>query len=189
MPVSDKSSKVIKSCKLSFVFNCLVNAMTFLKPTIIFLCAVLSACATNVPLTSSVETTATGARLSYLDIAKFDRDLSGALKDKNASVEVAFFNKVSPNNVPERIQKWISVIDSSGGKVLVEPPPNEFVSRSPMAALSLVGTLISTVKTFAKFNSERIYDAAKGRDAVISLERNSTGQVVIKTIKFVYRPE
>ena len=163
--------------------------MTFLKPLLFVLSAVLAACATNVPLTSSVESTVTGARLSYLDIAKFDRDLSGALKDKNASVEVAFFDKVSPNNVPDRLQKWISVIDSSGGKVLVEPPPNEFVSRSPMAALSLVGTLISTIKTFAKFNSERIYETAKGRDAVISLERNSTGQVVIKTIKFVNRPE
>lgn len=187
--VSGKSSKAIKSCKLRTILKCLANVMTFLKPILIFLCGILSACAANVSLTSSVETTATGARLSYLDIAKFDRDLSIALKDKNNSVEVAFFDKVSPNNVPDRLQKWISVIDSSGGKVLVEPPPNEFVSRSPMAALSLIGTLISTVKTFAKFNSERIYETAKGRDAVISLERNNTGQVVIKTIKFVNQPK
>lgn len=177
------------SCKLSLVFNCLVNAMTFFKPILIFLSAVLSACAANVPLTSSVDRTVTGARLSFVDIAKFDRDLSGALKEKSASVEVAFFDKVSPNNVPERLQKWISVIDSSGGKVLVEPPPNELVSRSPMAALSLVGTMISTAKSLAKFNSERIYDTAKGRDAVISLERNSNGQVVIKNIKFLNRKE
>lgn len=159
----------------------------YLRISLFSICIALASCAANVPLTSSVETTATGARLSYLDIAKFDRDLSIALKEKNNSVEVAFFDKVSPNNVPDRLQKWISVIDSSGGKVLVEPPPSEFVSRSPMAALSLVGTLISTIKTFAKFNSERIYETAKGRDAVISLERNSTGQVVIKTIKFVNR--
>ena len=162
-------------------------SFSYLRISLFSICIVLASCAADVPLTSSVETTATGARLSYLDIAKFDRDLSGALQDKNASVEVAFYDKVSPNNVPDRLQKWVSVIDSSGGKVLVEPPPNEFVSRSPMAALSLVGTLISTVKTFAKFNSERIYETAKSRDAVISLERDSTGQVVIKTIKFVNR--
>jgi predicted lactoylglutathione lyase len=70
---------------------------------------------------------------------------------------------------------------------LVEPPPNELVSRSPFAALSLIGTLVTSIKGFAKFNSERIYDTAKGRDAVISLERNSKGEVVITTIKFVKR--
>ena len=70
---------------------------------------------------------------------------------------------------------------------MVEPPPNELVSRSPLAALSLVGTLITSIKGFAKFNSERVYETAKGRDAVISLERNSSGDVVIKAIKFVKR--
>ena len=145
------------------------------------------ACASNVPLSSAVESTPTGAKLSFLDISKFDRDLSGSLEDKNKSVEGAFYDKVSPNNVPDRLQKWISVVEANGGKVLVEPPPNEFVARNPLAALSLVGTLITSIKGFANFNSERIYETAKGRDAVISLERNNKGEVVINTIKFVKR--
>jgi hypothetical protein len=70
---------------------------------------------------------------------------------------------------------------------LVEPPSNELITRSPLAALSLLGTLITSIKAFAKFNSERIYEPAKGRDAVISLERNSKGEVVINAIKFVKR--
>ena len=147
----------------------------------------LAACASNVQLSSAVETTPTGAKLSFLDISKFDRDLSGSLQDKNESVEVSFYDRVSPNNVPDRLQKWISVVEANGGKVLVEPPPNELVSRSPFAALSLIGSLITSIKGFAQFNSERIYESAKGRDAVISLERNSNGDVVIKAIKFVSR--
>jgi len=51
----------------------------------------------------------------------------------------------------------------------------------------LIGTLVTSIKGFAKFNSERIYETAKGRDAVISLERNSKGEVVITTIKFIKR--
>ena len=148
---------------------------------------VLVACASNVPLSSAVESTPTGAKLSFLDISKFDRDLSGSLQDKNASVEVAFYDKVSPNNVPDRLQKWISVIEVNGGKVLVEPPPNELVSRSPIASLSLIGTLFTSIKGFAQFNSERIYESAKGRDAVITLERSSNGDVTVKAIKFVMR--
>ena len=159
----------------------------FLRTLGVVFSLALASCAANVPLTSAVEITAAGAKLNFLDISKFDRDLSGSLEDKNASVEVAFYDKVSPNNVPDRLQKWISVVEADGGKVLVEPPPNELVSRSPFAALSLVGTLVTSIKTFAKFNSERIYETAKGRDAVISLERNSKGEVVITAIKFVKR--
>jgi hypothetical protein len=146
-----------------------------------------ASCASNVPLSAAAESTANDAKLSFLDISKFDRDLSGSLQDKNKTVEVAFYDKVSPNNVPDRLQKWISVVEADGGKVSVEPPPNELVSRNPLAALSLVGTLFTTIKGFAKFNSERIYESAKGRDAVISLQRSSTGEVLISTIKFIKR--
>jgi hypothetical protein len=147
----------------------------------------LASCAANVPISSAVESTATGVKLNFLDISKFDRDLSGSLQEKNSSVEVAFYDKVSPNNVPDRLQKWISVVEADGGKILVEPPPNELVTRNPLAALSMVGTLLSTIKGFTKFNSERIYETAKGRDAVIALERNSKGEVVINTIRFIKR--
>ena len=149
----------------------------------------LASCAINVPLSSAVELTPTGAKLSFLDISKFDRDLSGSLQDKHASVEVAFYDKISPNNVPDRLQKWISVVEADGGKVLVEPPPNELVARSPFAAVSLIGTLITSIKGFAQFNSEKIYESAKGRDAVISLERNSKGEVLVNTIKFIKRTQ
>lgn len=145
----------------------------------------LTSCASNVPLSSAADVTSSGAKLNFLDISKFDNDLSNTLQNRNTLVEVAFFEKVSPNNLPDRLQKWISVVEVNGGKVLVDPPPNELVARSPFAALSLLGSLISSIKGLAKFNSEKIYETAKGRDVVISLERNSSGEVVIKTIKFI----
>lgn len=159
----------------------------FFRTLVVVFSLVLASCAATVPLSSAVENTPTGAKINFLDISKFDRDLSSSLQEKNASVEVSFFEKVSPNNVPERLQKWISIVEADGGKVLVEPPPNELIARSPMAALSLVGTLITSIKGFAKFNSERVYESAKGRDAVISLERNNKGEVVINAIKFIKR--
>jgi hypothetical protein len=54
----------------------------------------LASCASNVPLSFAVETTPTGAKLSFLDISKFDRDLSGSLQDKSASVVVSFYDRV-----------------------------------------------------------------------------------------------
>ena len=157
----------------------------FLRTLGVVFSLALASCATNVSLSSAVESTPTGAKLSFLDISKFDRDLSGSLQDKNASVEVAFYDKVSPNNVPDRLQKWISVVEADGGKVLVKTPPNELVSRSPFAALILVGTLVTIIKSFAQFNFEKIYESSNGRDTVISIEKNSKGEVVVSSIKFV----
>jgi hypothetical protein len=82
----------------------------FLRTLGVVFSLALASCAANVPLSSAVESTPTGAKLSFLDISKFDRDLSGSLQDKNTSVEVAFYDRVSPNNVPDRLQKWISVV-------------------------------------------------------------------------------
>jgi len=149
----------------------------------------LASCAANVPLSSAVEITPVGAKLSFLDISKFDRDLSASLQANATSVEVAFYDKVSPNNVPDRLQKWISVVEADGGKVLVQPPPNELVARSPFTAVSLIGSLITSIKAFAHFSSDKIYESAKGRDAVISLERNADGQVLVTSIKFVKRTQ
>ena len=159
----------------------------FLRAVTVVFSWVLVSCASNVPLTTPVDTQILSGKLNFIDVAKFDRDLASAMSQKNDVTEVAFYEKVSPNSVPERLQKWLAVVEAKGGKVLVEPPPNELVSRSPFAALSLVGSLITTIKGLAHFNSEKIYEAANGRDAVISLLRNNKGEVVVNTIKFVKR--
>ena len=159
----------------------------FLRAVIVVFAWSLVSCASNVPLTTPVDTQTLSGKLNFIDVAKFDRDLASAMAQKNDVTEVSFYEKVSPNSVPERLQKWLAVVEAKGGKVLIEPPPNEFVSRSPFAALSLVGSLITTIKGLAHFNTEKIYDAANGRDAVISLQRNNKGEVVVNTIKFVKR--
>ena len=51
------------------------------------------ACASNVPLSSAVESTPTGAKLSFLDISKFDRDLSGSLEDKTNQLKSLFMTR------------------------------------------------------------------------------------------------
>jgi hypothetical protein len=112
-------------------------------------------------------------KLSFIDIGNFDRELAESLNSDINLIEVGFYEKVSPNKIPERLQKWISVVEADGGKVLVQPPPNELVARSPFAAVSLIGTLITSIKGFAQFNSERIYESTKGREAVITLSAAS----------------
>ena len=159
----------------------------FLRSLAISLLLGLFGCATNAPLTKSENSSADVTKLSFLDITKFDRDLSTALKNQPAPIKVAFYDNISPNNVPERLQKWMAVIESDGGKILVEPPASEASTRGAFAALSLIGTLISSIKKIERYRADQIYDAAKGRNAVISLERNDKGEVFVKHINFVKR--
>jgi hypothetical protein len=49
----------------------------FLRTLGVVFSLVLASCASNVPLSSAVETTPNAAKLSFLHISKFDRDLSG----------------------------------------------------------------------------------------------------------------
>jgi hypothetical protein len=94
------------------------------------------------------------------------------------------FDKVSPNNTPERLQKWLNAVERNGGKVEIQPPPNELVPRNPLALISLVGGLWNVIKATTAVHDVQVTKAVKGRDAVISLERNAQGQVVVGKIIF-----
>jgi len=152
----------------------------------VFSLLLISACATQ--SVNLFEPGQSKPKMEFIDISKFDRDLSTSLSDKYESVEVAFYDKVSPNNVPDRLQKWLSSIEKTGGKVEVRRPEGEFASKDPFALLSLAGSLFSTLKSLAAKTFDQDYETAKGRNAIIQLERNKSGEAVISKITFV-KPE
>jgi hypothetical protein len=125
--------------------------------------------------------------LSFVDISEFDRELASSLSAQYDSVDVAFYNKVEPNNVPLRLQKWLSAVERNGGVVKVNPPPGEVAPKDPFALLGLLGSLVNAFRMLAEYSQERAFDASKGRDAVLSLERNASGEVVVSSVRFVKR--
>jgi hypothetical protein len=156
-----------------------MNKLTFIVVLMVFF---LVGCANN-PI--SFQVGQSKPKMEFIDISKFDHDLSTSLADKYDSVEVAFYDKVSPNNVPDRLQKWLSSVEKTGGKVEIRRPVGEFASKDPFALLSLAGTLFSTLKTLATKPFEQNYETAKGRNAIIQLERNKSGEAVVSKIIFV----
>jgi len=126
-------------------------------------------------------------RLFFLDIPKFDSDLNAVLSRKSEAVDVNFYDPVSPNNEPERLQKWISAVEQAGGTVKVEPPPNDAVPKNPLVLLSLFAGLWSGLKALNEIKKERAYLAAANRNVAIVLDRDSSGQVVVKQITFSSR--
>ncbi len=126
--------------------------------------------------------------LHFIDYSGFDQALSQALHQPEPVVTVLMQDKVSPNQTPERLQKWLQAVERHGGRVEVETPPNELRPRSPAAIISLLGSLWNAIKVAAEVRDRQLMQSVQGRDALISLERNAEGQVVISRIAFKKAP-
>ena len=87
--------------------------------------------------------------------------------------------------MPERLQKWISAVERSGGTVKINTPPNEPKPRSPLALLGLLGSAYTTIKSFVDAQPASYLSSAKGRNAVISLARSPNGDLLVEKIGFV----
>jgi len=129
----------------------------------------------------------TGATVRFIDIGKFDTDLERALTSGNAAINVTFFEKTSPNSMPGRLQKWISSVEKSGGRVDIEAPPDEPTPRSPALLIGLLGGLWSSIKAWGEIREQAIVRAAQTRDATIVLERNAAGDVIVSRVTFTAR--
>lgn len=145
----------------------------------------LSACQTDptiVPQANGADSVV--SEVKFFDVKKFDHEMYSAMNGKAPDVTVLMYDKVSPNNTPERLQKWLNSVEKNGGKVEIEPPPNELVARNPFALIGLVGGLWDAVKAATDFRDSQLTNSVKGRDAVIKLERNARGEIVVGSIVF-----
>ena len=123
-------------------------------------------------------------KIQFLDMSKFDKDMNFMLSSDAQNIEVSFYEKVSPNKTPERIQNWLTAVEKNGGSINIEPPPNEMVPKSPFALLSLIGSLWSGIKNILEIMDSSNQYITKGRNATIQLERDSKGEIVITKIVF-----
>ena len=160
--------------------------MNFYKNlSLLFFGCLIVGCSSTVSTSQEVKPS---NQLNFIDLGKFDRELAVSLKDIDESVGVSFYEKVSPNQVPERLQKWISSVEQSGGRVNVEQPKGEMTSKDPFSIISIISSIIGGAKNFADYRKNDIYQNMKGRDAVVELERNPKGEVVVSRVQFVKRP-
>ncbi len=123
-------------------------------------------------------------QLNFVDLDAFDRDLAASLRADLGQVDIQFFEKVSPNALPPRLQKWLQTAEGTGGRVQVDPPEGELVARNPLALLSMFGTLFSSAKAAIQIQQEAQLNAAREHDVRIVLERSPDGRVLVKQVSF-----
>lgn len=154
----------------------------------VFLASALSltGCQTN-PIQTS-EQAKVQTRLSFVDLSKFDTELHAALTQQQGPVTVVFYDPVSPNQLPERLQKWLSNVEQSGGKVDIQAPEGDMTAKNPALLLSLFSGLWNGLKALSQIRDEQVFRAAKDRNATLELERDTHRNMVVKRLVFVPRP-
>lgn len=120
----------------------------------IAIAAVLAACATVDVGRTIIDVAAKWAGpkptpstdINFKNSDEFDMRLRGSLKNEYDAVDVAFNNQgsISPTALPSRIDRWLTRIDITGGKVVVCP--------------------INTNFNYLEFGSEIILRLTKGID-------------------------
>jgi hypothetical protein len=126
-------------------------------------------------------------QLQFTDLQGFDRDLSGSLSAPLPQVDVAFFDRITPSALPDRLQKWMAAVESGGGKVAVVPPKSSVTAKSPLMLVSAVSTLWSANKMIKEAAVAAQYRAAAQYDAEIQLKVDDKGDTVVDKVVFKKR--
>ncbi|MDP3425937.1 MAG: hypothetical protein Q8S17_00980 [Humidesulfovibrio sp.] len=117
----------------------------------------LSACAPRNPAAG----TAPLKEVQFMDTTGFDYKLSASLEAKQPSVDVTFPAVITLNNIPARIDKWLSVVEKFGGKVEIQAEPEP--------GRGLITEIFSIfVKAFEAAEEKLIYAPAKGYNVLVS---------------------
>jgi len=107
---------------------------------------------TNSLFSSSVNHT----DFEYFYSTAFDESLSNAMKQTDDQIEVSVLTPFSSNNVPERLDTWLTVIKENGGNVNTEPAENE---RNVIAIALTLYSVYQLVKKTVRYFPAKHYNA------------------------------
>ena len=126
--------------------------------------------------------------ITFIDTQKFDTELANSLVNNKNPVDVDFYNPVSPNQMPPRLEKWIAVAETTGGKITVTQPPNELAPKDPILLLGLFTGIWQAIKLMGgQYASYTAEEGAKNRDVNIALGRNAQGGLFVQKVIFTPR--
>ena len=149
------------------------------------LLALLSACQSNPPQAETAEPPK--VNVQFLDVQGFDRDLSRSLAAPLPAVDVAFYDRITPSALPDRLQKWLASIESSGGSVKVVPPKSTVTAKNPFLLISAASSVWSASKATREYAQEAQFKAAHAYNAEIQLKVDEKGDTIVDKVQFIQR--
>ena len=134
----------------------------------------------------SISTSPPKEKLTFIDSQNFDNEFTASLTNMKVPVTVDFYNPITPNDIPPRLEKWMALAENNGGKIFVTQPPNEMAPKDPLFLIGLFNGLWQLVnKLKGGHSSYSMDEAIKNRNVNINLARNKEGKLYIEKIVFV----
>lgn len=125
-----------------------------------------------VPAAFEKTTTVAEKPIDYADLDGFDRSLSSNLRGTPTDVTVKFVAPTTVNEIPTRMDKWLSVVEKNGGKVQAAPDPEIAV-----ASRGLITDVVSLAVGAYNLAKEKIlYGPSKEYNAMVYYEPG-TGRI------------
>ncbi len=149
--------------------------MHLTKPLLLTLSLSLSACLSTIGSTPTNQKPSNqSSALDYLGSDTFDNQLSGAMKRADADIQVSFLNPFFPDNLPERIETWLKVIEGTGGKIGTAPAEGE---------RDIVNIAIALYSVYQAISQQLKYLPAKNYNATLLYRRNNAGETRINIFR------
>ena len=137
-------------------------------------CLLPAACAPQNPAAG----TAPLKEVQFMDTTGFDYKLSASLGTKQESVDVVFPAVITLNNIPERMDRWLSKVEKFGGKVEIQAEPEP--------GRGLITEIFSIfIKAFEAAEEKILYSPAKDYNVLVSYKAE-TG--IITKMAFTRKP-
>lgn len=152
---------------------------------LVVLALLLGACGTDSPVPATA--TAPKSDLRFVDLQGFDQELSSALSAPLPKVDVAFYDRITPSAMPERLQQWMASVEAGGGTVKVTPPKSTVTSKNPFLLISAATTIWSASKMAKEMAVKNQFKAAQSYDAEIVLKVDDKGDTLVDKVVFVQR--
>lgn len=145
----------------------------------------LVACESNPPQLAA--TALPKSEMQFVDLQGFDKDLASALAAPLPRVDVAFYDRIAPSALPDRLQQWMASVQAGGGEVKVTPPKSNLTSKSPLLLISAVTTLWSASKMAKELATKAQFKSAQAYDAEIILKLDDKGDTLVEKVVFSQR--
>lgn len=145
----------------------------------------LVACESNPPQLAA--TALPKSEMQFVDLQGFDKDLASALAAPLPRVDVAFYDRIAPSALPDRLQQWMASVQAGGGEVKVTPPKSNLTSKSPLLLISAVTTLWSASKMAKELAIKAQFKSAQAYDAEIILKLDDKGDTLVEKVVFSQR--
>ncbi|MEQ9487605.1 MAG: hypothetical protein RIM72_01290 [Alphaproteobacteria bacterium] len=112
--------------------------------------------------------------LVFLDLTGFDDDLSASLASQAEEVVIEFPGRTTLNDLPKRLDPWLSTVKDSGGQVSAFPVVEQGEERSR----GIVGILIDVAtKAHEAYEYKEKLEPAKAYDVQLDYHED-TGRVM-----------